>query len=127
MGNLPACANCIIWSSNCSVNCCLTIFKFVSLCLASGESICLSSACFCASNWLSAWVRFCSSGVRCCMDKSFFLRISSSSLSDISFALIFLELRNRFHQFFLQVLSYFLKKSPSFRSQFSSLKAGFLN
>lgn len=123
MGSLPDCANCINCSSSCSVNSCLIILRLASLCLASGERICLRSACFCDSYCCSALDSFCSSVIFCCMAKSFFRRMPSSSSSDISFALILREFGDCFRDFFLQVFGDFLEEFSAFGRHFSALCA----
>jgi len=82
MDSFPVCASWMSCSSSWSVNSGLMILRFVSLCLASGVSMLLSSACFCSSSCCSTCVLLCSSAPCFRSAESFRLRSSSSSLSD---------------------------------------------
>jgi len=122
MGSFPCCASWMSCSSSCSVNSGLTIFRFVSLCLASGDNVLLRSACFCASSSCCICACLCSSDTCLCSAESFLLRSSSSSSSDTSVTLlVFLQFRKLFHQFPTDFLSHLLQKSSTFACDSSSM------
>src|SRR3989304_5336453 len=95
---LPICASWMSWSSSCSVNSGFIIFRFVNRCRASGERICLRSACFWASicsSWVCfwSWARFCQVlwlGLRRFLGGVFCLSESSVFLEALRFGLILL-------------------------------------
>ena len=99
VGTFPVCAIWMSWSSSALAKSGLTILRLFMRCLASGVSIRLSMACFCASSCCCACARFCSCPRLCCSSSIRRRRISSSSASSISSSLN-LNMHRRYGYFF---------------------------